>query len=758
MTSFGDLNNAGGVAFSPASFGGFEGNPGAFSSFSSLSSSFLTHLDLPTPLVDFLCQRHVQPGNEDLSRSFGSGQTSHSHLLQHHQQQQASSSSSTSNYSARDHELLHALQQVTTLLTSSPDQALPHLRTHLLPLLALPPPAGASAFLNLWKQAIEVKSREKPGVSDNYETQVKVQAAVAAARLLRNVVAGENQLQVIVFQRMGAGLLSLLRLGGSLAFSSDPELQPLTRSLVQLLSNLVTLNKPLQKALFHHLRLKPHLRLSDAEAAERVTVVQSLLASPDPGTVEAVQILLLNCIRTSATNSSGLATSLGGRRLLGQLLILFETMSENDEDDDQGMNGGDHDQDHDEDLDEDHEAEDFGVGDLQIEEGVGLDPAHHLNGSSSNSSSSSSKGSTPTMSRTNSRPRLPTSRSSTSTSAAAKRASAAAKKARKESQSASLKIGYAIFAHLFEYGLFKHLYRNLSPRGGGGNGPDDPVVTTEQTLLLKTVDAWINAGAKNHTMNDQSSVDQFRRLPLEMAVLCRFLRGALLSTQSSSNSVPDRRIVGVHQALIIMLEILIQLGMIGCEGLEEDEQFRAECEELLRLMRNNSRREDVVKDSHEEPVDTVEEIVSTLKVSHEFAPPISPFTSNGTANGSMPEGHTATSTGRNTSASAGLRLDNLNKSLIQLLGVLTFQHSPSSIPVALSSAERSTEEIQSETESIKKIQDQVRFNGGLMLLISLLQVDKSNPYIKEHGIFTLKYLLQGNLENQSLVEQLKPVY
>lgn len=221
MTSFGDLTA--GLAFSPASFGGFlDGHNAGLSSFGSLSSSFLTHLDLPTALVDFLCQKHIQPGNEDLSKS-----------LERHRQQQAGTlphhpaSASDSSFSQSDHELFHGCQQVLTMLSSSPQQALPHVRSHILPLLALPSPAGASAFLHLWKRAFEIKGKENAGYSDSYETQVTVQAAVAAARLLRNVVAGEDQLQAIAFQRMGAGMLSLLRLGSSLAFASDPERESL---------------------------------------------------------------------------------------------------------------------------------------------------------------------------------------------------------------------------------------------------------------------------------------------------------------------------------------------------------------------------------------------------------------------------------------------------------------------------------------------------------------------------------------------------
>lgn len=161
--------------------------------------------------------------------------------------------------------------------------------------------------------------------------------------------------------------------------------QPLLRSLVQLLSNLVTLNKPLQKSLFYKLRLIPSASSSSSSSVERITVLQNLLSSPDSGTVEAVQILLLNCIKTSATNSSGLAVSPGGRRLLGQLLGLFEAAVAEEEDDGFGLGESplagptiveeDEEEDDVDEVDDEDEEEhatgqmdDFGADDLQIEE------------------------------------------------------------------------------------------------------------------------------------------------------------------------------------------------------------------------------------------------------------------------------------------------------------------------------------------------------------------------------------------------------
>lgn len=522
-----------------------------------------------------------------------------------------------------------------------------------------------------------------------------------------------------------------------------PSVQPLVRSLVQLLSNMVTANKPLQKALFHKLRLSssPHVQVS--EALERITVLQNLLGSPDTGTVEAVQILLLNCIKSSATNSTALAISVGGRRLLGQLLQLFEATIE-DEDGSRDQNGvaaGQDEYDEDEDSDdEDHgELDDFGVGDLDITEGEGPMPIKAA-------------------------PRK-TKTSRKSTKAHKPPLSAA------PNGSLQVTVGYAIFAHLFSIGLFRHLYKNLAPLPAQEHDDSSSIdlVTTEQTLLLKTVDAWINAGAQEHTMNDLSTTNQFKRLPNEFVRLSRFIRSAL--QQASKTGTPDRRLIGAHQAIVLVLENLIQLGMIGCEGLENDEQFREESEEILRRMRRApaAAAESTNGDGGmapnakiaDEQLDVLKEILELLTATSEFSPPISPFKASGTSAtvSELPDGHAYTSTGLSSStpssSNSDIRLDHLNRTLIQLLGVLVFQHSPTSLPQSFQ--ERSLLENEEELKMVRTVQNRVRDLGGLLKVVGMTRLDERNPYIREHAIFTLRYLLQGNLENQDVIAQLQPV-
>ncbi|KAI5778382.1 spinocerebellar ataxia type 10 protein domain-containing protein [Geopyxis carbonaria] len=54
----------------------------------------------------------------------------------------------------------------------------------------------------------------------------------------------------------------------------------------------------------------------------------------------------------------------------------------------------------------------------------------------------------------------------------------------------------------------------------------------------------------------------------------------------------------------------------------------------------------------------------------------------------------------------------------------------------------------------KGIQNVVRENGGLHVVINQCKIDDDNPYIREHSILCIRALLQDNKENQMIVEEL----
>lgn len=53
------------------------------------------------------------------------------------------------------------------------------------------------------------------------------------------------------------------------------------------------------------------------------------------------------------------------------------------------------------------------------------------------------------------------------------------------------------------------------------------------------------------------------------------------------------------------------------------------------------------------------------------------------------------------------------------------------------------------------VQDQIRQYGGVEMILSCTNFDAHNPYIKEHAVMCLKFLLEGNPENQKVVEELE---
>lgn len=55
----------------------------------------------------------------------------------------------------------------------------------------------------------------------------------------------------------------------------------------------------------------------------------------------------------------------------------------------------------------------------------------------------------------------------------------------------------------------------------------------------------------------------------------------------------------------------------------------------------------------------------------------------------------------------------------------------------------------------KRLQDQVRSFGGITAILSCCAYDEHNPYIREHAIMCLRFLLEGNPENQDVVRGLQ---
>lgn len=54
------------------------------------------------------------------------------------------------------------------------------------------------------------------------------------------------------------------------------------------------------------------------------------------------------------------------------------------------------------------------------------------------------------------------------------------------------------------------------------------------------------------------------------------------------------------------------------------------------------------------------------------------------------------------------------------------------------------------------VQNQIRQYGGVEMVLACCNIDDNNPYIREHAIMCLRFLLEGNKENQEIVRSLVP--
>lgn len=53
------------------------------------------------------------------------------------------------------------------------------------------------------------------------------------------------------------------------------------------------------------------------------------------------------------------------------------------------------------------------------------------------------------------------------------------------------------------------------------------------------------------------------------------------------------------------------------------------------------------------------------------------------------------------------------------------------------------------------VQNQIRQYGGVHMILQCCNHDSNNPYIREHAIMCLRFLLEGNAENQKIVNELE---
>ncbi|KAN0065959.1 hypothetical protein ACQY0O_001093 [Thecaphora frezii] len=326
----------------------------------------------------------------------------------------------------------------------------------------------------------------------------------------------------------------------------------------------------------------------------------------------------------------------------------------------------------------------------------------------------------------------------------------------------SLRMINEVVTILFSNGMASRLLEKLgpscpSPASAEGNGSDRPLVTASQLSLLKLLDSWLHFAVASpddvalspYAAASEGGLEGLVSVFLELSSFVRAWMEEGLRDESSL----DRRVVGVHQVLLVVLQCLLSLGLAADGfslppqttpgGIEEQQGWT----EFARRYLANLRQRDEV----------VDELVALLHQTALFAPAVSPFASatpTSSAARRVPEGHVLSSTGQ-----AGLLsppsqcegeterygFDLLKRDVVRVLGALVYNPAPNHADTALTPVQ------------IRHVQDRVREKGGLFDVLNMTVLDVRNPYMREHAIFTLRYLLASNRESQEMVARLQPL-
>lgn len=270
-------------------------------------------------------------------------------------------------------------------------------------------------------------------------------------------------------------------------------------------------------------------------------------------------------------------------------------------------------------------------------------------------------------------------------------------------------IGYAIFSQLIEQGYVSDLYSKFSMR-------DEPV-TPHQTTLLKIVDSYLhskkresNAMLEIHTMLSPLLAKTFFSSSAYAQTAIRRSLGS-----SPSDTLPrelDTKLPQVCEALVLLTQCMVTISLEAEERkfLGSNTQSYTDLKEYFNQQRH-------------EMQGIVEILVELLRLLDAFLPRIN--FGKPVSSAPMSEQKTFDQAHDPTGFSY------LKRDLVRLLGILSHKE--------------------------RSVQDRVRDCGGIPVVMNLCVIDERNPYLKEHAILALHNLLENNVENQKLVESIKPI-
>ncbi|KAH7890707.1 spinocerebellar ataxia type 10 protein domain-containing protein [Phlebopus sp. FC_14] len=265
--------------------------------------------------------------------------------------------------------------------------------------------------------------------------------------------------------------------------------------------------------------------------------------------------------------------------------------------------------------------------------------------------------------------------------------------------------GYHVFAHLFDGGFAHQLYESLKVA--------DEIIAPHQTILLKLLDSYLQSLHSPSVLMGMCpmlttcffELSTFSQEALKSAIGTGAVENdGVLATPETLDIILPR----VCEALVLVTQCLASI-LLFFENLITPEISEASLRTLVK---------DRVSSNGQVIALSAVELLRLLDV---FLPRIN-F-------GKPVLEHEADQTLRSSVAADPTGFSYLKRDLVRLLGILCHKD--------------------------KKVQDSIRDNDGITVIMNMCVVDERNPYLREHAIFTLHNLLEENQENQAVVNSIQ---
>ncbi|KAF5355327.1 hypothetical protein D9758_006039 [Tetrapyrgos nigripes] len=303
--------------------------------------------------------------------------------------------------------------------------------------------------------------------------------------------------------------------------------------------------------------------------------------------------------------------------------------------------------------------------------------------------------------------------------------------------------GYEIFTRIFEAGLLPELYSRLNIEG--------EIVTPHQTTLLKLLDSYLQSTpVLTSSPNPKVKTTHVKLTPMltkcffglssyAQTAIRRALRPSeaeLVSPTASPISLPtphshniflpaelDVMLPKVCEAIVLVTQCMVSIILASEDARVSPDPELGPVESLQDYFNNQN---------SSDGVGLVENLIGLLRLLDRFLPRINFGKPVETPRNTSSRSHEDCSTSQPSPQQPGsLGFSYLKRDLVRLLGILCHER--------------------------LAVQDRVRSCSGIEVVLNLCVVDERNPYLREHAIFALHNLLEGNAANQAVVDEIKPL-